>query len=190
MKLIGTKQIETEHLLLRRLTVKDAEEAYQNWCSSDIVPKYVFWNRHENVDVTKKLYEVWEKEYADLSTYRWIVQIKMTGELIGVIDVASKKFLPFGSCEIGYCYGEEFWGKGYASEALKAVIQFLFEKCDMDTIFAEYMSNNPASGKVMEKAGMTFEGILRGRIIDKDGIRNDLGSYSITKDEYLNRLNC
>lgn len=48
------------------------------------------------------------------------------------------------------------------------------------------MSNNPASGKVMEKSGMKYVGNLRSRIIDKDGLRNDLISYSITKDEYFN----
>jgi len=47
------------------------------------------------------------------------------------------------------------------------------------------MSNNPASGKVMEKSGMKKEAVLRSRIVDKDGIRNDLISYSITKDEYF-----
>lgn len=48
------------------------------------------------------------------------------------------------------------------------------------------MRNNPGSGKVMEKSGMKFEGYLRSRVLDKDGIRNDLGYYSITKDEYFN----
>lgn len=184
MKFIGTKTLETDRLLLRRLTVKDAPIAYQNWCSSDVVPKYVFWSKHDSVDATKKLFQLWENDYADPSTYRWIVEVKATNELVGIIDVASKKFLPFGVCEIGYCYGEKFWGNGYASEALKEVIAFLFEECDAITIFAQHMSNNPASGKVMQKVGMTFEGILRNRIIDKDGFRNDIASYSITREEY------
>ena len=77
--------------------------------------------------------------------------------------------------------------KDDATEALKAVIKFLFEECDTDTIYASYLSNNPASGKVMKKAGMIYEGMLRSRIIDKDNIRNDLGYYSVTKDEYFNK---
>lgn len=185
MKFIGTKQIETERLILRKLTINDAEEAYNNWCSSYNVSKYVMWSKHESVDVTKKLYEVWEKEYEDLTTFRWIVELKETHELIGTIDVASKRFLPFGTCEIGYCYGEKYWGKGYGTEALKAVIKYLFEECDADVIYADFMKNNPGSGKVMAKSGMTFEGYLRGRVLDKDGNRNDLGMYSITKEEYF-----
>ncbi len=185
MKLIGTKELETERLILRKIKESDAYEAYNNWCSSEKVSKYVMWNIHKNVDVTKKLYKMWEEEYKELDTFRWIVEVKDSHELIGTIDVVSKKFIPFGVCEIGYCYGEKFWNKGYATEALKAVIKYLFEECDMDVIYAEYLNNNPASGKVMEKSGMKFEGTLRGRIVDKDGIRNDLQSYSILKKEYF-----
>lgn len=185
MKFIGTKQIETERLILRKLTVNDAEEAYNNWCSSYNVSKYVMWKKHENVEETKKLFKTWEKEYDDLTTFRWIVELKKTNELIGTIDVASKRYLPFGTCEIGYCYGEKFWGKGYGTEALKAVIKYLFEECDAEVIYADFMKNNPGSGKVMEKSGMTFEGYLRGRVLDKDGFRNDLGVCSITKEEYF-----
>lgn len=187
MKHIGTKNLETERLILRRLTKADAKEAFNNWCNSETVSKYVLWEKHKSESVTEKLYEMWEKEYEDLTTYRWIVELKETHELMGTIDVASKKLLPYGTCEIGYCYGEKFWGQGYATEALKAVIKFLFEECDTDTIYASYLSNNPASGKVMKKAGMIYEGMLRSRIIDKDNIRNDLGYYSITKDEYFNK---
>lgn len=184
MKNIGTKNLETDRLVLRKIKKEDALEAYNNWCSSDVVDKYVVWQKHSSVNVTENLYEMWEKEYDDLTTYRWIVELKDTHELIGTIDVASKKLMHYGVCEIGYCYGEKYWKKGYATEALKAVIKYLFEECDADVLFANYMSNNPASGEVMRKSGMTFEGILRGRMIDKEGIRNDLGSYSITKEEY------
>lgn len=189
MKHIGTKEIQTKRLILRKVKAEDAESAYENWCNSYEVSKYVMWNKHSGIEETKKLCKMWEEEYNFSDTYRWIVELKETGELIGTIDVASKKLLIYGTCVIGYCYGERFWGKGYATEALKAVIKYLFEECDADTIYAEYLSNNPASGKVMQKAGMNFEGILKSRIIDKDGIRNDLGSYSITKEEYFSKRN-
>lgn len=189
MKFIGTKELETERLILRKVRLEDATEAYNNWCSSYNVSKYVMWTKHENVEETKKLYENWVKEYEDLTTFRWIVELKDTHELIGTIDVPSKRFLQFGSCEIGYCYGEKYWGKGYGTESLKAVIKYLFECCDAEVIYADFMKNNPGSGKVMEKSGMTFEGYLKGRVIDKDGIRNDLGYYSITKEDYFNLTN-
>lgn len=187
MKYIGTQILETKRLILRRLTKEDAIEAYNNWCNSDEVSRYVMWDKHNDINVTKKLFEDWEKEYNDLSTYKWIVELKETKELIGTIDVVSKKYMQYGTCEIGYCYGEKYWGYGYATEALKSVIKFLFEECEAQTIYANHMSNNPASGKVMLKSGMAYEGTLKNRIVDKLGKRNDLLSYSITRDEYFNK---
>lgn len=185
MKHIGTKEIKTDRLILRRLRVEDAESAYNGWCANKNVAMYVTWNVHESIEETKELYEAWVQEYENLETYRWGVEIKDTHELIGVIDVPSKKFLKHGTFEIGYVYKKSSWGNGYGTEALKAVIKYLFEEVGAETIYADYMVNNPASGKVMKKSGMTFEGILRSRINDKNGVRNDLGYYSITREEYL-----
>jgi len=75
------------------------------------------------------------------------------------------------------------------TEATNEVIRYLFEECEADTIWAEYLENNKASGKVMEKVGMKYEGILRSRILDKNNKRNDLLVYSILKDEYFNNKN-
>lgn len=186
MNFIGTKTLETSRLLLRKVTKDDAFDAYNNWCNSDSVSKYVLWEKHIDVNETYNLFSLWEKEYDDLKTFRWIVISKENNSPIGTIDV-SKKYLNFGTCFIGYCYGEKYWNKGYATEALKCVIKFLFEEVGVNTIYAEYLHNNPASGKVMQKVGMKYEGVLRSRIIDKDGLRNDLISYSILKDEYFNK---
>ncbi|MDE6285045.1 MAG: GNAT family N-acetyltransferase [Bacilli bacterium] len=184
MEFIGTKIINTERLTLRPLVVNDAYKAYENWCSSDDVAKYVTWNKHTDVNFTLNLYTALVQDYEDPRTFRWIVEEKSTGDLVGMIDV-SKKYLDYGTCGIGYCYGKKFWNKGYGTETLKAVIQFLFVDASADVVCAEYLSNNPASGRVMEKAGMKYDGTLRSRVIDKDNIRNDLLCYSITKEEYF-----
>ena len=186
MNLIGTKTIETERLILRRLTVKDSKEAFDHWCSNPNVSRYTLWDTHKDESVTERLYTMWEKEYEFNDTFRWIVELKSTHELIGTIDVASKAYIRFGAVEIGYCYGEDYWHKGYATEALKRVIRYLFDEVGEEVIYADYMEKNPNSGKVMNKAGMTYEGFKRGRVIDHDEIRNNIHSYSILKEEYLN----
>ena len=90
------------------------------------------------------------------------------------------------TAEVGYCYGSKWWGNGYATESFKRVIQFLFDEVSVETIYADHCLSNLASGKVMEKCGLKKEGILRKRMYDKEGILNDLVSYSILKGEYLN----
>lgn len=189
MKLIGTKDLETERLILRKVKADDASEAYKTWCSDERVCRYVLWDVHKDENVTKNLYTMWEEEYEDPSTFRWIVVLKETGELMGTIDVPSKKYIPFGAVEIGYCYGQKFWGNGYATEALGAVMKYLFLEAEVDVIYIQHLSNNPASGKVMVKNGLKFEGIQRGRIIDKLGDRNDIYTYSILREEYLKEHN-
>ena len=188
MKLIGTKELETKRLILRKLKIDDYKEAYKNWCSSDNVCRFTLWDKHKNDNVTKELFTMWKKEYESPDTFRWIVELKDTHELIGTIDVASKKYIRFGTVELGYCYGENYWHKGYATEALKRVIKFLFDEVEFETLMAEHLDRNPNSGKVMKKAGMSYEGRLRSRVVDRDGIRNDVHSYSITKEEYLKNI--
>lgn len=182
MKNLGTKQLETNRLILRKIKSNDYIDAFKNWCNSDLVDKYVTWTKHENINVTKTLYDEWIEEYDD-KTYRWIIEYKESSEAIGMTGV-SKKFLSSSTCEVAYCLGEKFWNKGIMSEALSEIVRFLFVECDAQTIWAEYLENNPASGKVMKNVGMKYEGTLRKRVVDKNGIRNDLIVYSILKDEY------
>ena len=153
MKYLGSKTLETERLTLRKIKIEDAKTAFKNWCNSDEVDKYVLWKKHESVEETIRIYEKWLEDYKDDKTFRWGVELKNNHDLIGTIDI-SKRFITYGTCEIGYCYSDKYWSNGYATEALKAVIKFLFEECDAEIIIGEYMENNPASGKVMEKSGM------------------------------------
>lgn len=187
MKFIGTKTLETERLILRRLTMEDAPRAFENWCNDPDVVRYLPWECHGCVENTIELYKVWTKEYDDLNTYRWIVEEKESGDVIGTIDVVNKDGMKYDVCEIGYCYAKKAWGKGYGTEAMKRVMEFLFKECDAYLIHAKHMSKNPGSGRVMAKSGLICEGSLRDRMLDKDGIRNDVVSYSITRDEYLNK---
>ena len=89
--------------------------------------------------------------------------------------------------ELGYWIGIPFWGKGYATEATKAVIKFGFEQMKLNRIHAAHLTRNPASGRVMIKAGMTFEGVLRKHIL-KWGEFEDVAKYSILRREYDNEL--
>jgi len=182
MKKIGTKILETENLILRKIELEDYKAAYKNWCSDPLVAKHVTWDAHENDNVTKEIFEMWVKEYEKPTTLRWIAVEKITNTPIGTIDVVN--FSERDSrAEIGYCYGKNWWGKGYGTEALKAVIDYLFNEVEFEMIVAKHEISNPASGRCMEKSGMAYCGILPKWTINKEGKREDLKQYMILKNQ-------
>ncbi|MCI9585423.1 MAG: GNAT family N-acetyltransferase [Bacilli bacterium] len=182
---IGTKRLETERLILRQGTVKDASDIFNNYCSDPLVVKYVSWDAHKNIKDSIKYLEYMEDNYKKDNFYIWFIEDKKLKQVIGSIGVVNgnDKFKVY---EIGYAIGSKWWSKGYMTESLKEVIKFLFEEVGAETIHAKHLSENPASGKVMIKCGMKFEGTLRNRKIDKNTNRHsNLESYSILREEYL-----
>lgn len=180
MNLLGTKRLETDRLILRKFVIEDAEAMFKNWASDPETTKFVSFNPHQNVDETKSILSEWIKEYED-GGFNWVVELKESGEIIGNISVIEKS-KKHNNCELGYVYGSKFWGKGYATEALKVVIGYLLNECDFHLVEAKHHKSNPASGRVMEKSGMTLDGILRERRVNKhfNGY-DDLVIYSIIK---------
>lgn len=105
-------------------------------------------------------------------------------EAIGGIGVKFKEDVYRYSPEIGYWLGEPFWGKGIATEAVKAFVNFLFTNFDFRSLTANVFEGNPASGKVLEKAGFKLDGMTR-KAVYKENKFLDLYIYSILKEELL-----
>lgn len=171
----NTIKLETERLILRKIEMSDYEAIYNCWTSDENVTKYVTWNAHKSPEETKKLTKYWVEDYTNDYCYRWLVTLKETNEIIGMIDVISKN-IQYMTAEVGYCYGSKYWGKGYASEALRKVIEYLHEE-GFPVVTAEHFVSNKASGRVMEKAGMVYETTLKSRVINKMGEREDVLVY-------------
>ena len=136
-----------------------------------------------NEEVTKRVFDKWIQEYNDKKTMRWIIEIKEINQPIGMIDI-NNTWSKFSSVESGYVIAKKYWGKGYATEATKRVMKYLFDECELQTFYSEFMEDNIGSGRVMQKCGMTQDGCLRNRCQDRNGKRQNLNSYSITRDEY------
>lgn len=107
--------------------------------------------------------------------------LKETNQLIGNIAVVEDK-IKTKTKVMGYVLGEDFWHEGYMSEALTKVIDYLFETTDVNWIEAEHDVNNPGSGQVMRKSGMTFEGVLRKAGFNNQGIV-DVAYYSVLRSD-------
>lgn len=177
----NTKILETDRLILRKFKIEDAEGVFNNWATDPNTNKFLSWDLHKDINETKDIITKWIEEY-EKGSYNWIVELKETHEVIGSIGEQGKS-LKHKTISLGYCYGSKYWNKGYASEALKRVIEYLLVNQDFYLVEANHRSSNPASGRVMQKAGMIYDGTLRKRRIDPDGTRSDMSYYSITQDE-------
>ena len=178
----GTKRIETERLTLRRAVVEDAQPMFDNWASDDEVTKFLTWPTHSSVEVTKMVVDSWIKGYEQDNFYQWIIELKETGQPIGSIS-AVRQDEKLALAEIGYCMGRKWWHRGIMSEALQAVIDYLFDQVGMNRVESRHDPNNPHSGGVMRKCGMKYEGTMRGADRNNQGIC-DAAHYAILRGEW------
>lgn len=157
----GTIRLETKRLVLRPFVIEDAPAMYQNWANDPQVTRFLTWTPHENVEETKRILSEWIAQYQNLDYYCWGIAFREDeGNVIGNISVV-RQDPSVDSVIIGYCLGRRFWGQGLMPEAFSEVIRFFFEVEKAGRIQADHDTNNPNSGKVMEKCGLRQEGILR-----------------------------
>lgn len=184
MNKIGTNKIETERLILRKIRLSDAEAMYENWANDPEVTKHLPWDTHANVEETRRIIQHWIDIEDEPLCFRWAMELKEIGQVIGLIDCANVRAL-HESCEIGYSMSRRFWNRGVMTETVKAIIDYLFQQVEMNRITAKHLIKNSASGRVMEKAGMTYEGTLRQYVRRKNGNGfDDVKLYSILREEY------
>ena len=160
MNKLGTKTIETERLILRRFTLEDAADMYRNWASDPEVTAYLTWQTHRDPKETVEILSEWVAAYEQGDFFNWAMVHKESGEVIGNVSVV-KLDEEVNAAEMGYCMGRAYWGRGLMPEALRATMTYLFDEVGVDRIAAKHDVRNPKSGRVMEKAGMRREGVLR-----------------------------
>lgn len=108
--------------------------------------------------------------------------ITVDSKVIGSIGVFRQGNIHKQTAELGYCIAEEYWGKGIATEAIKQICKYVFNKSDIIRIYAEPFAYNAASCRVLEKAGFQYEGTLRNNAV-KNGKVIDMKMYSLLKTE-------
>ena len=178
----GTQTIETSRLILRRAVREDAAPMFRNWASDPEVTKYLTWPTHDSVTVSEMVIGSWLREYEKDSYYQWMIELKELHEPIGSISVVRQNDT-VEEAEIGYCIGSPWWHQGIMTEALSAVIEYLFTEVGMNRVAARHDPNNPHSGMVMRKCGMKYEGTNRACDRNNQGIC-DAAHYSILRNEW------
>ncbi len=173
------EHIETERLVLRKPRMDDARAIFDGWAQDKKVTRYLAWRPHERIEQTQEFVQGclsgWEQE----TRFPYMITLKETGEVIGMIDPR----LEGHKVSIGYGAARAYWGKGYVPEATRALIEWALQQPSIYRIYATTDVENCASRRVLEKAGMQCEGILRKFIIHPNisDIPRDSYIYAITK---------
>ena len=178
----GTQTIETSRLLLRRACREDADAMFRNWASDPEVTKYLTWPTYETVENAHQILDLWTNEYENSDCYQWMIVLKELGEPIGSISVVQQND-SIQEAEIGYCIGRHWWHRGITTEALTAVIDYLFLEVGINRVTAKHDPNNPHSGGVMKKCGMKYERTDRACFRNNQGIC-DTVRYAILRSEW------
>lgn len=146
--------IETERLLLREITLEDKEQMFLLHSNPE-VQKYTGEDPITSIEIMEEAIRDRVEWYKKYGYGRWGTFLKDGMQFIGW---AGLSYLPeFDEIDLGYRFLPEHWGKGYATEASEAILQYGFENLGLKRIIAIAMKENPASIRVMEKVGMKFE---------------------------------
>ena len=169
--------LETERLILRRYKLEDIDAQYEIITDKRLAKYIKFPNitKSEELECLKD----WIND-ADNSKYeKWMITLKDSGIAIGNISVnrIEKKH---NYCNVGYVIRYDYWGNGYASEALKKVSDYLL---DSGYYLIECSCNelNTQSSKVMIKAGVKKDGYIANRRLNKNGLYSGVEYYSKSK---------
>jgi RimJ/RimL family protein N-acetyltransferase len=149
--------LETESLAMRPPTMDDAQAIFQNYAQCAEVAKYLIWKPHTSIHETRQFLSICLSAIQSGSSHPKVVTLRATGEVIGMVDIRVKG--PMG--DLGYVLVARHWGKGLATEAVSALVNTAWKIPSLYRIWATCDVDNKASARVMEKAGMQCEGVLR-----------------------------
>ncbi len=181
----GSQRIETSRLVLRKGKPGDEKVLFETCFSLPEVTQYMRYPTHRSIEDTHAIFAQWRQRWDDIDTYHWVIALKDSDIAIGTIGVIG--ILKNDSRgELGYQLAKNHWGQGYMTEALSAVLAYMFEQAGINRIEAYHSENNPASGAVMRSCGMLYEGMAREKYHCVMGYQN-CHMYAILKSDYKRR---
>ncbi|MDR1892068.1 MAG: GNAT family N-acetyltransferase [Oscillospiraceae bacterium] len=176
--------LNTPRLILRSLSHRDIGDVF-NYCSREAVSRFVAWSPHKSKNDSRGFIDWVQMNYKTGLSVTWGIELRGTGKLIGTCSYVSIDPF-FKVTELGYAISDAYWGFGYGSEAAMALVHFGFRQVGFQRMESRCMPENTASLRVLEKIGMSFEGVLCKGIYCK-GAPRDIRLYAITDDVY-NRM--
>ena len=176
--------LETPRLVLRPFRETDAP-AVRQLAGDRLIADTTLSIPHPYEDgVAEKWIETHAADFEAGSGAVFAIVRRRDEQLVGAISL--KIDAEFDKAELGYWVGTPFWNSGFATEAATAMLDYGFRDRKLNRISAKHLARNPASGRVMRKAGMRLEGTAR-QDTKKWGRYEDLVSYSILREEWPER---
>ena len=151
------KILETERLRLRPHVMADAAAIFATYAQDAAVARYTTWRPHESLGATREFLRRCALARKQGKAFPWAITLRDDGRLIGNIETR-----PDGHrVELGYVLARAYWGRGFMSEAVRAVTAWALAQPDIHRVWAVCDVENHASARVLEKTGMEREGLLR-----------------------------
>jgi RimJ/RimL family protein N-acetyltransferase len=149
--------IKTARLRLRKVESSDAEAIHRQYARDPEVTRYVSWRAHRSLNETREYVRMCLLAWDVGNAYHWAIERSEDKQVIGMMiaRVNSEKW------ELGFVLARAHWGKGYMTEAVREIVAWALKQKDIYRVWAVCDIDNLASARVMEKAGMQREGILR-----------------------------
>ena len=170
----------TQRLILRPVRMSDAQDLYE-YSRDPEVARHVLWDAHRSIHQTRNYIRYLQHQYRTAAPGTFAIALRDTGKVVGTIGFMWVQ-TDNRSAEIGYSLSRAYWNKGLMTEAVRCIVDFGFDRLQLNRIEAQHECDNPASGRVMQHAGMRHEGTLRQRLYNK-GRYVDVELYAILKKD-------
>lgn len=176
---LGTKELKTERLLLRRVHEEDAKEIFEGFVNQE---KFLYYanKKARTLEEEKESLRGINEKYKNEKYYNWVIVLNESNKIIGRISLIVDDYNE--SVEFNYAIDERFWNNGYMTEVLMAIKRFCFEEMKINRFQGCCCYGNNASKRVMEKCGMEEEGILKNYLKLEDGYHDMYMFSSINKE--------
>jgi len=149
--------LKTERLKLRKVKLSDAEAIFRQYAQDPEVTRYVSWRAHHSLDETREYVRMCLLAWDVGKAYHWAIERLEDKQVIGMViaRIVGEKW------ELGFVLARAYWGKGYMTEAVRGLVAWALKQKEIYRVWAGCDTDNVASARVMEKAGMQREGTLR-----------------------------
>ncbi len=171
--------IDTPRLRLRLPEIADAQAIFEQYAQDTEVTRYLTWQPHRSIEETlqflKRLLSSWRAG----EIFSWVVTRKPDSQVLGMIALRIEGH----KANLGYVLAKAYWGQGYMTEATQALVNLALAEPEIYRVWAVCDTENRASARVLEKVGMSYEGVLR-RWISHPNLSaepRDCRCYSLTK---------